>query len=176
MQFSVGDKVVHPYHGAGQITGLEQKELLDEAKRYFIIEIPARELTVFIPRTKMDSVGVRLAMSRAKYDRVMDILRSRPKSLPEDYKERQALIWEQLKTGRAAKIAKAVRDLIWHRHQAHLTKKDTDYLKRGREFLTAEMALVAGTDMEDINKVIDEILENTVARFSAAQRAAAEAD
>ena len=59
MQFSVGDKVVHPYHGAGQITGLERKELLDEAKRYFVIDIPSHELTVWIPRSKMEQVGIR---------------------------------------------------------------------------------------------------------------------
>ncbi|HSR33941.1 MAG TPA: CarD family transcriptional regulator [Anaerolineae bacterium] len=39
MQFSVGDKVVHPYHGPGRITSVERRELLAGAKRYYVIEM-----------------------------------------------------------------------------------------------------------------------------------------
>jgi RNA polymerase-interacting CarD/CdnL/TRCF family regulator len=39
MQYSVGDKVVHPHHGPGRIARVEQRELLDGIKRYYVIEI-----------------------------------------------------------------------------------------------------------------------------------------
>ena len=165
MQFSVGDKVVHPYHGAGQITGLERKELLDEAKRYFVIDIPSHELTVWIPRSKMEQVGIRPAMSRAKFDGIMDTLQSRPQPLPEDYRDRQEEVWEKLKTGRTTQIAEVVRDLTWHKELAHLTKKDQEYLNRGREMLSAEMALVSGTDAEDVEARLDTVLMAAVARL-----------
>lgn len=165
MQFSVGDKVVHPYHGAGQITGLERKDLLEGAKRYFVIEIPARELTVYIPRGKMETIGIRPAMSQAKYQRIMDTLQDQPRELPEDYRERQEEVWEKLKTGRANMIAEAVRDLTWHEEQAHLTKKDKDYLKRGLEFLSNEMALVAEMDVASVEERIDNALMAAVARL-----------
>jgi len=52
-------------------------------------------------------------------------------------------------------LARVVRDLSWHRHRAHLTKTDSDYLKQGRDLLAAEMALVSGDTVSDASKLIE---------------------
>jgi CarD family transcriptional regulator len=166
MQFAVGDKIVHPRHGPGRITAMERKEFLDEAKPYFVIEIPGPELIVYVPRTKMEQIGVRPAMRRAKFARVMETLRSRPRQLPEDYKERQEAVWEKIRTGRAIPIAEVIRDLTWHQEREHLTKKDSDYLRRGRDRLAAEMALVTDSQVSDIEAQIDAALSTALARVT----------
>ena len=155
MQFSVGDKVVHPHHGPGRIAGVERRELLDGPKRYYVIEIPGKRLTVHLPVGRADEVGVRLAMSQSRFPRVLSMLRSRPRLLAENYKERQEQVSAQLKTGRVMKLARVVRDLTWHRERAHLTRKDNDYLKQGRQLLAAEMALVSGDDVSDASDLIE---------------------
>jgi CarD family transcriptional regulator len=167
MEFSVGDKVVHPYHGPGRITSEEYKEFLDGKKTYYVIEIPVSELTVYVPRRKVDQVGMRAAMSRAKLASVLEKLASQPRSLPKDYKERQEQVWEKLKTGHVMQTAEVVRDLVWHKHREHLTKKDMDLLAQGTERLAAEMALVLGVDMTDMEKQI----ESTVAAAIASETA-----
>ena len=158
MQFSVGDKVVHPHHGPGQITGVEHRELLDGKKRYYVIEIPVTELTVYIPRCKVDEVGVRPAMARATVPRVLSKLRSRPHRLSEDFKQRQEAVWDKLRTGRVMQLAEVVRDLTWHEKRDHLTKKDSEFLTLGTERLAAEMALVSGTELSDMEKTIEDTL------------------
>jgi CarD family transcriptional regulator len=163
MQYAVGDKVVHPYHGPGQIIGVERKELSDGAKRYYVIAIPVQDLTVYVPRRTVDEVGVRPAMSRAKLSRVIETLAGRPRHLPPDHKDRQDLVWEQLKTGNVIEIAKVVRDLLWHKELAHLTKKDGDYLDRGLKLLAAEMALVSDSDIDDAERRIRDALAASIA-------------
>lgn len=154
MQFSVGDKVVHPHYGPGSIAGIERKDLMDGPKRYYVIDIPGRGLTMHVPVGRADEVGVRLAMSQASLGRVLSLLRGRPRPLPEDYRERQEQVSAELKTGRVMQLARVVRDLSWHRERAHLTKTDSDYLKQGRELLAAEMALVSGEAVSDASKLI----------------------
>jgi CarD family transcriptional regulator len=163
MQFSVGDKVVHPHHGPGWIAGIERRELLDGTKRYYVIEIPGQGLTVHVPVAKADAVGVRLAMSQSRLPRVLSMLRGRPRPLPDGYRERQEQISAQLRTGRVMQLARVVRDLTWHRTRAHLTKTDSDYLKQGRDLLAAEMALVSGEAVSDASKLIDSAMTATVA-------------
>jgi CarD family transcriptional regulator len=158
MQFSVGDKVVHPHHGPGLIVSMERKELLDGKKRYYVIEIPTKELTVYVPRRAVDQVGVRPAMSQARLAIVLDRLESKPLNLPEDYKERQEAVWEKLKPGRAMQTAEVVRDLSWHKERAHLTRKDSELLARGTRWLAAEMALVSGADISDVEQTIETAL------------------
>lgn len=155
MRYSVGDKVVHPYHGPGSITGIERRELLDGIKRYYVIEIPDRGLTLYVPVGTADEGGMRLAMSRSKYPRVLSTLSSKPRLLPENYKKRQEQVCAELGTRRVMLLARVVRDLTWHQKLAHLTKTDNDYLKQGRELLAAEMALVSGDAVSDANKLIE---------------------
>ncbi len=158
MQFSVGDKVVHPHHGPGQVVGVERKQLVDKAQRYYVIQIPIQELTVYVPRAKLDAVGVRPAMSRAKLSVVLDTLRSQPRRLPLDYKERQEQVWERLRPGRVLQVARVVRDLFWHREREHLTKKDSDYFDQARQRLAAELALVSDTEFSDAEQLINDQL------------------
>jgi CarD family transcriptional regulator len=164
MQFAVGDKVVHPLHGPGRITGVEYRELLDGKKRYYVLEIPDKDLTVYIPRQKVESVGVRPAMKRAKLNSVLDTLRSKPHRLPQDYKERHEEVWEKLRTARVLQTAEVVRDLSWHKHWDHLTKKDASLLERAQAFLAAELALVSDTGIPNATEVIETTLASAMAR------------
>lgn len=163
MPFSVGDKVVHPRHGPGQITGIESRDLLDGAKRYYVIDIPGQGLTVQLPVRTAGESGVRLAMSQSRLARVLDILRGKPHPLPEDYRDRQEQINAQIRTGRVMQLARVVRDLTWHRERSHLTKRDTDYLKQGRDLLAAEMALVSGKAVLDESRLIEATMVDAVA-------------
>ena len=170
MQFSVGDVVVHPHHGPGTITGMERRELLDGKKLYYEIEIPVQELSVFLPRRSMEDMGVRRAISRTRLPRVLEKLKSQPRTLPKDFKKRQAEIWEQLRTGLVMQLAEAVRDLVWHEKREHLTKKDTEYLAQGKTRLAAEIALVTGEAVSDMERMIDETLSAAVARRAERER------
>jgi CarD family transcriptional regulator len=158
MQFSVGDKVVHPYHGPGQITGVDYIEFLAGKKRYYVIEITATELTVYLPRSKVDDVGVRPAMARATVRRVLSKLKSRPQRLSADYKQRQEEVWERLRTGHVMQLVEVVRDLTWHEKRDHLTKRDSEFLRQATHRLAAEMALVSGAEISDMERIIDETL------------------
>lgn len=162
MQFAVGDKVVHPHHGPGRITGMERRELLDGKKLYYEIEIPAQELSVYVPRQTMKDMGVRPAMSRTRLPRVLARLQEEPHRLPQDYKTRQEEVWEQLRTGRTMILAEVVRDLTWHKDREHLTKKDTEYLSQAKERLAAELALVSGMEVPHMEKQIDDTLSAAI--------------
>jgi CarD family transcriptional regulator len=161
MRFSIGDKVVHPHRGAGRIIDVERQEFLDEAKRYYVIDMPASALTVRIPVRKVDEVGLRLAMTPEKLSSVLDILHGRPRGLPADYKERQESVRERIQAASPITMAEAVRDLTWHGRRAHLTKTDSDLLKVVQDFLAAEMALTSDTNLSEANETIELALTGT---------------
>lgn len=158
MPFSIGDKIVHPGIGAGQIVGTKRQELVEGFERYYVIEIPARDSTVYIPMRKMDELGVRPIITQAEADDVFDTLSGSAQPLPKDYKERQQQVQDILGSGSPVEIAQAVRDLAWRKHIAHLTKKDKELLNRGRALLAGELALVTDDSLEDVTGVIDDAL------------------
>lgn len=153
---------MHPHRGPGRIIDVERQEFLDVAKRYYVIDMPDRALTVRIPVRKVDEVGLRPAMTREKLDLVLDILHGRPRGLPADHKERQESVRERIQAARPIPMAEAVRDLTWHGRSAHLTKTDADLLKVVQEFLAAEMALTSDTNLSEANETIELALAGTV--------------
>jgi RNA polymerase-interacting CarD/CdnL/TRCF family regulator len=105
-------------------------------------------------------------MSPSRLAQVLSTLGSSPCQLPDGYKERQEQIGAQVKTGRAMQLARAVRDLTWHRERAHLTKKDTDLLKQGQDLLAAEIALVSGQDVSESVQLIGSTIAGAMASAS----------
>jgi CarD family transcriptional regulator len=161
MAFKVGDKVVHPHYGAGQITGIVVQELADGVEPCYMIKIPEQGLTLYVPVETAKELGLRPVMSKTHLRRVLRTLRDEASPLPEDFKERQEQIGEALKTGETIQIAEAVRDLTWHKHHVRVTKRDQDLLDRGRDMLASEMALASDTDISDVSATLDEALAAT---------------
>jgi CarD family transcriptional regulator len=163
MQFSVGDKVIHPQYGPGQITGIEGQEPSDGERRYYVIEIPRKGLTVHTPVGKADALGIRPAMSPSRSRRIVNMLRGRAHALPEDYRERQEQISTRLETGQVVQVASVVRDLSWRQKRGHLTKKDSDLLRHGLDLLASEMALVSGDTVSEARELIGSTLTAAMA-------------
>lgn len=163
MRFSVGDNVVHPHHGAGCVTSIGRRDLMDGLKRYYVIEIPRHSLTVHVPVDKADEVGVRPAIARSSLPQVLSALRSEPSLLPKDFQARQECTDAQFVPGLALQLAGLVRDLTWHRKRAHLTRTDFVNLRRGRDLLAAEMSLVSGDPVADAGRLIDSTMIAAIA-------------
>ena len=61
--FKVGDNIVYPMHGAGTIESIEEKNILGENQKYYIINMPG-EVKVMVPTVKAESNGVRNVMKQ----------------------------------------------------------------------------------------------------------------
>ena len=152
--YSVGDKVMHPTHGPGRITGITHQELVKGFKHYFIITLSGRAMTTLVPIRKMEGLGIRPAMSRTEVMSVLEHLKSAPQNLPQDHRERQALLEQMIKPRRPMQVAEAVRDLTWYGRQGHLTASNQRLLTQGREILASEMALALDTSVVDAQGAI----------------------
>jgi CarD family transcriptional regulator len=155
MEFSVGDKIMHPKFGAGWITGEAHRELVKGFEHYYVIKVIGTGATAYVPVSKMEELGVRQVMSQSKLAQVFTTLRGIACELSSDYKQRQARVQEQLGTRRPIPVAEAVRDLTWHRERKRLTQKDESLLKQGRELLASEMALATDSQISDAQQTID---------------------
>jgi CarD family transcriptional regulator len=162
MAFSVGDKVMHPSLGAGQITGEEHRVLWSELKHYYVIKVLDTKTTVYVPISRMEELGVRPVMSPGKLSQVLGTLEGVPDTLSNDYKKRQAGVQEKLETGLAVLVAEVVRDLTWHGRRRHLTQGDEALLRRGRERLVDEMACATDAGAIETHALIDGTLHRAL--------------
>ena len=72
--FNVGDKIVYPMHGAGIIENIEEKEILGEIRKYFIMRMP-RVNERMVPVDNVAEVGVREIIDEVEMEEVITVKR-----------------------------------------------------------------------------------------------------
>ena len=107
MKYSIGESVVHPAHGAGEIVKVEEQELVSGFKRYYVIEFLAKRLTMRVPIHKTDDLGIRAVMNGARLEQVFKTLRKLPTELPSNFKQRRQHVENLIRSGYPTKIAEA---------------------------------------------------------------------
>jgi len=164
MTFKVGDTVVHPHYGAGVITEIQERHSLGPRKRYYSIELLGDpQTTVMVPLGGEESVGLRQPIPKARLSRLWRILRAKPQALPDEHKERYAVIEDKLHEGDIFRIAEAVRDLAWRREEKNkLTRVGGRLYETGLEFIASEVAGVQGSDVDAAEAEIAERLDASI--------------
>ena len=147
--FKIGDKVVHPYHGAGMVIDIEEKKLLKERGRYYIIDLVASDGIVMVPTNNVQRIGLRRASGRRAISRAMNTLASTPDTLSSDHRERQARAQERLNTGDLIEVTEVVRNLAWRNSEAGLTMADNKLYQRAQTFLASELALAKDIELQE---------------------------
>lgn len=158
-EFAIHDRVVHPAHGPGLITDVEQIDSsIAGFRRYYVIDIYEQNLTVRVPIRRADRLGLRSVMSSDRLSNVLQTLRSEPNPLPSDYKRRQATVRERIRVTRPVELAEVIRDLFWYGEKNHLTSVDTQLLRSSMDRLAWEMACAVdstpGDSLAEINRAL----------------------
>ena len=110
LTFEIGERVVHPQHGVGQIINLEDREFEHgRSRRYYEIDIPGGS-TVWVP-VDLSNSGLRRLASKRDLVRCREILQAHPQSLTEDGRVRQSELAAHLRQGTIAAQCEVVRDL-----------------------------------------------------------------
>lgn len=153
--YKVGDKVMHPYHGAGVIAALEQSELLDDFRRYYIIELAGQQMRLMVPVRKAEEIGLRLVAGPDSWPAILAILNGDAESLPDDFKARQSHIHERLKLGTAEALARIVRDMAHRGRDRTYSPTEQRLYDQARNMLGSELALSRDTAVDQALALID---------------------
>ena len=110
LTFEIGEKVVHPQHGVGQVINLEDREFeRGRSKRYYEVDIPGGS-TVWVP-VDLSNSGLRKLASKPDLVHCREILQAHPQSLTEDGRVRQSDLAAHLRQGTIVAQCEVVRDL-----------------------------------------------------------------
>ena len=73
--FQIGDKVVHPMHGAGVIDSIVQEKINGKVQDYYVFRMPINGLVLKIPTANSELVGLRAVIDEDRADCVINSLR-----------------------------------------------------------------------------------------------------
>ena len=161
MTFSIGDKAVHPAHGVGEITQIENRVVGTSAVDFYILRlVNGKAGTVKVATNAVDRVGLRQVMSRKAAKTVLEELKKTEMAVTcQPWNRRYREYTDMLKSGSPIQVAKVLRDLSRIRtEKGELSYGEKKLMEQARNLLITEMALARRVREETVAKDIDDIL------------------
>lgn len=149
MQWQIGDKIVHPVHGAGVIKSTSTLTLEGEAREYYVVEFPAIKMRVHIAFNEIETLRLRHVISKTELTHIVAILQQKPEPLPAAATARQMLVEASLHETRTETLAQVVRDLGAFLNNQHVVReRDRRLWDRAVMLLAMEWALASDCSIE----------------------------
>jgi CarD family transcriptional regulator len=156
--FEIGETVVHPQHGVGQIIKLEDREFeRGNTRRYYEMHIPGGSI-VWVPVDPANS-GLRRLARKSELAYCRKILQARPLPLTEDGRVRQSVLVAHLKQGTLVAQCEVVRDLSAFVSHKPAYGTITSFLDTMLRVLCQEWAIVQGISEPEAMAEINSLLE-----------------
>lgn len=163
--FALGDKVVHPVHGAGIIEDIEVKDFLGEKKNYFVLKILACNMKIMVPCDGVEATGLRKIISSDDCQKVYDVLehgvmnQELAKEMPgAKWNYRHRILLDKIKSGNVFDLADIVRVLSLRNYQKPLSGGEKKLLDQAKSILTSELSMVDNISTDAVEKRINEIV------------------
>ena len=158
--FSEGDLVVYPNHGAGCISEVEERAILGEVRRYYVVYLPDTELTVSVPAD--GDTGLRACADEEGVTEALAVLGADTTEMPSNWNHRLKHNREKIKSGEISQIAEVVRNLSVYGAEHGLSTGERTMLMKARQILVSEIALVRGVEISEAERIVDGALKDGI--------------
>lgn len=165
--FKVGDKIVYPMHGAGTIESIEEREVLGETQKYYVMKMPVGDIKVMIPTKNAEMIGVRDIIGNGTAKGVLDVLSKNTTITTSNWNKRYRDNMEKMKSGDIYEVAEVVRSLTFKQKEKGLATGEKKMLSNARQILVSELVLAESTDKDNIEKMINDKIDESFSVYKA---------
>ena len=153
-RYGVGDKVVHPQHGAATIAKRVKREFTGEVRDYYVLDISTESLTVMVPVDKIDAV-VRSVISKAQSRNVLNSLKEEAQEAGANWSRWYKVLTEKMYSGDIFQVAEVVRDLSFAQQTKGISPALKRMLSKARMTLISELSFSLEVDEEEATRRLD---------------------
>jgi len=157
-EFKIGEIVVYPKHGVGEIIKIETMEIENIKTKFYVVKMEQSKLTIRVPLEKQNEVGLRKISSKKIIDEVYNTLKLKPKIRRIMWSRRAQEYDAKIFSGEPIKIAEVVRDLFRKNSQSDQSYSERQMFQVAIERLAREVAAVEKTDYFQSTEKIEQIL------------------
>jgi len=158
--FEIGDRIVYPRHGAGIIEGIEEKEVLGEKCKYYVIRIALGDMYVMVPMDNMESSGVRKITPKAELAEVYGILSGKTSYMCKNWSKRYRENETKLKKGDIFEICELVKNLTVADREKKLSTGEKRMLENARQLLISELMLMLDETYDKVEEAVQRLIKN----------------
>jgi len=164
VKFKKGDTVIYPQHGACKVESISKQDPLNTGKvqDYLVLRTVIGEMTLRVPMSKVDEVGVRPPVSPDELEDLVAVLAKADPRVPSNWSRRFKNHQEKLKSGDVYQVAEVVRNLAARNRDASLSAAERTMYERARVNLISEIAPALKVTTDEAEQYLDDALAKGV--------------
>jgi len=144
-------------HGAGVIVAIEEREVLGETQKYYIMQLPIGDMKVMIPMNAVEELGLRQVIGPEEVARVYQVLQGEETAMSSNWNRRYRANMEKIKSGDIFEVAEVVRNLTIRDAEKGLSTGERKMLDTARQILVSELVIAQNSTKEEVEEAIQEI-------------------
>jgi len=152
--YQIGDKIVHPMHGAGVIDDIVSKKMNGVTRDYYNLRLPTGTMMVLIPTDHSDEIGVRPIVGAKQADEIIETFRSIEVDMTQNWNHRYRENMIRLKSGDLLEVARVVKSLMLRDSARGLSTGERKMLHSAKQILISELVLAKDCSYEEMEACI----------------------
>lgn len=153
--FKVGDKIVHPMHGAGIVDGIESQKINGVLRDYYMMKLPVGGMVVMIPTENCVEIGVRAIVEADVAEQVIAELPDVEVDMTQNWNHRYRENMLRLKSGDLREVAWVVKGLMIRDGDRGLSTGERKMLHSAKQILLSELVLAQSITYEEAEERIN---------------------
>ena len=158
LEFSQDDYVVYPSHGVGKIEAIEKEVIAGFEMEMFVIHFEKDKMTLRVPTSKADSVGMRSLSSPDVVGKAMSTLKGRARVKRAMWSRRAQEYEQKINSGDLISIAEVIRDLHRNDEQREQSYSERQIYLTALNRLSNEYAAVESLEKKAAKNKLEELL------------------
>lgn len=139
--YEIGDRVVHPMHGAGVIESVVEEKISGKLTSFYVFKMPISGLTLKIPVANSDMIGIRPISPVEVIEAVIEQIPALSIDMTANWNHRYRENMERIKSGDLLEVAGVIKALMHRDSERGLSNGERKMLHSAKQILISEIVL-----------------------------------
>jgi CarD family transcriptional regulator len=158
-EFSVGDHVVYPAHGVGEVKGIETQTVAGMALEVYVITFDHEKMTLRVPTKRAVASGLRPLAANDVVTQALTTLKGRARVKRTMWSRRAQEYEAKINSGDLISIAEVVRDLHRADNQPEQSYSERQLYESALDRMAREVAAIEKIDRETAIGMLNKSLQ-----------------
>lgn len=158
IMYQIGDRIVHPLHGAGIVSEIVTQKVDREKRDYYLLRLPENNMDVLVPVETADKIGIRPVGSTEKAEAALRMIREFEVTYGANWNARYHENINRIKSGDLEEVAKVIKILSVFDREKGLASGERKMLHNAKKILFSELALILDRSYAEMETTLQELI------------------
>lgn len=159
--FKIGESIVYPAHGVGQITEIDEQEVAGHKLELFVIDFDKDKMRLKVPVAKAITIGMRKLSEPDFVERCLKVVQGRARIKRTMWSRRAQEYDAKINSGDLVQIAEVVRDLYRAENQPEQSYSERQLYEAALDRMGRELSAVLKISDTEAVQLIEVNLNKT---------------